>query len=177
MYFSGFPKGLYDINGDGNFKLVTELNSRVIISSKLTNDAFLYTKYDVVSGDNPEDVSQYHFGNPDYHWIILLTNGIRDRYTQWPMDPITYEQYITDKYEFPNDPHHYEIDKDSGIITAQGPADYSNKIQVSSDIAGATAVSNREYEDRLQDKYRQIKLLNSDLLIVFLKEYDRLMNT
>ena len=29
MYFSGFPKGLYDINGDGNFKLVTELNSRV----------------------------------------------------------------------------------------------------------------------------------------------------
>ena len=93
------------------------------------------------------------------------------------MDPITYEQYITDKNEFPNAPHHYEIDNDSGILTAQGPADYSNKIQVSSDIAGATAISNREYEDRLQDKYRQIKLLNQDLLIVFLKEYDRLMNT
>ena len=48
MYFSGFPKGLYDINGDGNFKLVTEINSRLVISSNLTNDVFLYTKYDVI---------------------------------------------------------------------------------------------------------------------------------
>ena len=81
--FFRISKGLYDINGDGNFKLVTEINSRLVISSNLTNDVFLYTKYDVMSGDNPEDVSQYHFSNPDYHWIILLTNDIRDRYTQW----------------------------------------------------------------------------------------------
>ena len=177
MYFNSFSKGFYDIKGDGTLKLVTDLNTRIRVSEKISESAYMYSKYNVISGDNPEDVSFYHFGSSHFHWIILLTNNITDRYTQWPMDPITYEQYITDKYEFPNDPHHYEIDKDSGILTAQGPADYSNKIQVSSDIAGATAISNREYEDRLQDKYRQIKLLNQDLLIVFLKEYDRLMNT
>ena len=72
------------------------------------------------------------------------------------MDPITYEKYLTDKYSNVNAVHHYEIDKTSGDTTAKGPADYSNKIEVSSDISGATEVSNLEYENRLQDKYRQI---------------------
>tara|TARA_Y100000996_G_C22506701_1_gene636706 strand:+ start:607 stop:1140 length:534 start_codon:yes stop_codon:yes gene_type:complete len=177
MYFSGFSKGYYDIKNDGNFKLVTEINTRIKVGADISDDVFMYTKFDVMSGDSPEDVSQYHFGSPNYHWIILLTNFIRDRYTEWPMDPITYEKYLTDKYSNVNAVHHYEIDKTSGDTTAKGPADYSNKIEVSSDISGATEVSNLEYENRLQDKYRQIKLLNSNLLLPFLKEYDRIMNS
>ena len=93
------------------------------------------------------------------------------------MDPITFEKYIVDKYESPNGIHHYEIEQSSGNTTPTGPADYSNKIQVSSDISGATTVSNREYEERLQDRYRQIKLLRRELLPEFLKEFDRIMGT
>ena len=163
MYFRSFRKGYYDIKNDGNFKLVTNIYTRIKISQK-------------ISGDNPEDVSFYHFGDAQYHWIILLTNNITDRYTQWPMDPITFEQYIVDKYEFPNGTHHHEIDQSSGSALAKGPADFSNKIEVSSDISGATAVTNREHEERLQDKFRQIKLLRSELLPVFLKEFNRVVS-
>ena len=177
MYFNSFSKGFYDIKGDGNLKLVTDLNTRIRVSEKISESAYMYSKYNVISGDNPEDVSFYHFGSSHFHWIILLTNNITDRYTQWPMDPITFEKYIVDKYESPNDIHHYEIEQSSGNTTPTGPADYSNKIQVSSDISGATTVSNREYEERLQDRYRQIKLLRRELLPIFLKEFDRIMGT
>ena len=176
MYFRSFRKGYYDIKNDGNFKLVTNINTRIKISQKISDSVYMYSKYDVISGDNPEDVSFYHFGDAQYHWIILLTNNITDRFTQWPMDPITFEQYIVDKYEFPNGTHHHEIDQSSGSALAKGPADFSNKIEVSSDISGATAVTNREHEERLQDKFRQIKLLRSELLPVFLKEFNRVVS-
>ena len=175
MYFSAFEKGEYDIKGDGNFKFVTDILTRVKVKAGVDDDAFIYDKYTVPSGDSPEDVSYFHFRDPQYHWVIMLTNRIQDRYYDWPMDPITFELFLEDKYPNPNGVHHYEIDKDSGVTTAQGPADYSHKIQVSSDIVGAVAVTNREYEEREQDKKRQIKLLNPNYLPVLLKEFDRIM--
>ena len=175
MYFNAFEKGIYDIKGDGNYKYVTDLLTRIKIKSGVDNDTFLYDKYTVPSGDTPEDVSYYHFKSSIYHWVILMTNNVTDRYTGWPMDQITFELYLEDKYQFPNATHHYEITKDSGVLKPQGPADYSHLIQVSSDITGATAITNREYEEREQDKRRQINLLNPNLLPAFLKEFDRLM--
>ena len=44
------------------------------------------------------------------------------------------------------------------------PSDYSHKVEVNSDEDNASSVSNREYEERIQDKKRQIQLLNKGLL-------------
>ncbi len=175
MFFSAFEVGLYDINGDGKYKYVTDLLTRIKVKAGIDDDAFMYDTYSVPSGDTPEDVAHYHFGSSSYHWVIMMTNNIQDRYYDWPMDPITFELFLEDKYSNPGGVHHYEITKDSGVTTPQGPADYSHKIQVSSDITGAVAISNREYEEREQDKKREIKLLNPNLLGAFLKEFDRLM--
>jgi hypothetical protein len=42
MYFSKFPTGNYDMKGDGNQKLVTDLMKRVKVRSKIINEASLY---------------------------------------------------------------------------------------------------------------------------------------
>ena len=84
-YFSYFSKGLYDLTGNGNDKLLTDLFTRIKIRDKAFNVATLYDKYDVVSGDKPEDVAYRHFGDAQYHWVILLTNNITDRYYGWPL--------------------------------------------------------------------------------------------
>ena len=53
--------------------------------------------------------------------------------------------------------------------------DYSHLVEVNSDTDNASTVSNREYEERLQDKYRSIKLLDRRYLNDFLEEFDNLI--
>jgi hypothetical protein len=49
------------------------------------------------------------------------------------------------------------------------------KIEVNSTTPNAVAVTNREYEERLQDEKRQIKLLNAAYLPILLEEFENLM--
>ena len=174
MYFSKFDKGFYDIKGDGNQKLVTDLMTRVKVREKILNESMLYDTYDVPNGEKPEDTSNKHFGSSQYHWVILLTNNITDRYYGWPLNEQDFEEYVVEKYDNPSAVHHYEITQSSGTQTSNGPFDYSHKIEVNSTEAGAEAVSNYEYERRLQDEKRNIKLLDPNYLPLFLEEFEKL---
>jgi hypothetical protein len=175
MYFRNFTKGMYDIKGDGNKKLVTDLMTRVKVREKILNEAMLYDTYDVPNGEKPEDTAFKHFGSAQYHWVILLTNDITDRFYGWPLSEQDFETYINDKYTNPDAVHHYEITQSSGPQTSNGPDDYSHKIEVNSTQVGAQAVSNREYEQRLQDEKRQIKLLDPNYLLTFIDEFQKLV--
>ena len=176
MYFSKFPQGNYDLAGNGNEKLVTDLMRRVKVRSKIVNEASLYDKYDVPSGEKPEDTAFKHFGDPELHWVILLTNNITDRYYDWPLSFQDFETFVRDKYANPDGIHHYEVTRSSGKTTGNGPDDYSHKIEVNSDATGAQSVSNREFEQRLQDKKRLIKLLNPSFLGLFIEEFEKLIS-
>jgi hypothetical protein len=174
MYFSFFPQGTYDLKGNGTETLVTDLMIRVKVRSKVMEESMLYDLYDVPEGETPEMTALKHFGNSQYHWIILLTNDVLDRYYDWPLTTFEFENYITEKYTNPDGVHHYEITQSSGKTTGEGPSDYSHKIIVNSTVAGATAVSNREYEQRIQDQKRQIKLLDTAYLPIFIEEFEKL---
>ena len=175
MYFRQFEKGFYDLKGDGKEKIVVDLMTRVKVREKIIDEASLYDKYDVPSGERPEDTSFKHFGSAQYHWIILLTNSITDVYYDWPMSDQDFETFIRDKYANPDAIHHYEVTQSSGKTAAQGPDDYSYLIEVNSDASGAQSVSNREYEQRLQDQKRSINLLNPSYLTTFLEEFSNLV--
>ena len=176
MYFSYFPKGTYDLKGDGKEKLVTNLMARVKIRSKVLDEVSLYDYYDVPEGETPEITARKHFGSQYYHWVILMTNNITDRYYDWPLSSYEFENYITQKYTNPDAAHHYEITQSSGKTTGEGPSDYSHKIEVNSTTPNAVEVSNREYEQRLQDQKRQIKLLDPAYLPILLEEFENLMS-
>ena len=175
MYFRQFEKGFYDLKGDGKDKLVVDLMTRVKVREKIIDEASLYDKYDVPSGERPEDTSFKHFGAAQYHWIILLTNSITDVYYDWPMSDQDFETFVRDKYANPDAIHHYEVSQSSGKTAAQGPDDYSYLIEVNSDASGAQSVSNREFEQRLQDQKRSINLLNPSYLTTFLEEFNNLV--
>ena len=176
MYFRQFTKGFYDLKNDGNEKLVTDLMTRVKVREKVIDEISLYDSYDVPSGERPEDTAFKHFGSAKYHWVILLTNNITDAYYDWPMSDQTFETFIRDKYSNPDAIHHYEVTTASGKTTGDGPDDYSHKIEVNSDASGAVSVSNREFEQRLQDQKRLIKLLNPSFLGLFIEEFEKLIS-
>tara|TARA_R100001463_G_scaffold7363_1_gene23206 strand:+ start:1303 stop:1833 length:531 start_codon:yes stop_codon:yes gene_type:complete len=170
MYFGNFRKIAYSLDKK-YFKSVTDIMSRVKIRDGILDNITLYNKYDVKSGETPENIAFKHFGNPELHWVILLTNNIQDRYYDWPMSESDFELFIKDKYAEPGGIHHYEITQSSGKQSGNGPDDYSHKIEVNSTVAGATSVSNREYEQREQDKKRLIKLLDNKFVDSFIEEF------
>ena len=175
MYFRKLEKGFYDLKGDGNPKIVTDLMVRVKVREKVINEMSLYDKYDVPSGERPEDTAFKHFGSAELHWVVLMTNNITDAYYDWPMSEQNFETFLQDKYTNPDAIHHYETTQSSGKTKANGPDDYSYLVEVSSDAAGAQSVSNREYEQRLQDEKRQINLLNPSYLNTFIEEFNKLV--
>jgi hypothetical protein len=163
------------MKGDKVRKLLPDILRRVKLRSVIKSGGMLFDKYDVKEGEKPEDVAFKWFGDAELHWVILMTNNVTDRYYDWPMNQAQFAEYLDDKYSNPDAIHHYEVTKDSGRTTGQGPSDYSHLVEVNSDTDNASSISNREYEEREQDKKRQIQLLNKSLLGDFVSEFDRLI--
>ena len=176
-YFSRFPMMIYDVKGNDNYKLLPDILRRVKQRAGIKAGQFIFDSYDVMNGEKPEDIAFKWFGDAQLHWIILMTNNITDRYYQWPMTQPLFAEFLTDKYGAGNEDsaHHYEVTQDSGRTSGQGPNDYSHKVEVNSDTDNATTITNREYEERQQDKYRSIRLLNQRYVSDFISEFDNLI--
>ena len=166
---------VYDVKNNGNYKLLPDILRRVKQRNSIASGQFIFDTYDVKNGEKPEDIAYKWFGDAQLHWVILMTNDVTDRYYQWPMNDAQFEEFIADKYSNPDGIHHYEVTKDSGRTTGQGPNDYSHLVEVNSDTDNAISISNREYEERVQDKNRSIRLLNQRFLSDFLEEFDKLI--
>jgi hypothetical protein len=174
-YFNRFPLMIYDMKNDGNYKLLPDILKRVKQRNAIKDGQFIFDTYDVVNGESPEDVAYKWFGDAQLHWVILMTNNVLDRYYDWPMNSVQLQEFLEDKYDNPDGTHHYELDQSSGRTKGEGPADYSHKVEVNSDTVNASSISNREYEEREQDKKRSIKLLNQRFLTSFIDEFDKLI--
>ena len=166
---------VYDVKNNGNYKLLPDILRRVKQRNAIASGQFIFDTYDVKNGEKPEDIAYKWFGDAQLHWVILMTNDVTDRYYQWPMNDAQFEEFIADKYSNPDGIHHYEVTKDSGRTTGQGPNDYSHLVEVNSDTDNAISISNREYEERIQDKNRSIRLLNQRFLSDFIEEFDKLI--
>ena len=173
-YFDKFPLMAYDMAADGKYKLLPNILRRVKLRAGVRSGSFLFDNYDVKDGERPEDIAFKWFGDAEYHWIILMTNNITDRYYQWPLSQPQFAEHLTDKYGAGSEDavHHYEITQTSGPTTSR---DYSHMVEVNSDADNPTIISNRDYEQRKQDEYRQIRLLDKRYLDTFVEEFDNLI--
>jgi len=176
-YFSRFPMMTYDVAGNKDYKLLPDILRRVKLRSGLRSSSFMFEKYDVKDGEKPEDVAFKWFGDPEYHWVILMTNNVTDRYYQWPLSQPQFAEHLTDKYGAGSEDavHHYEKTTDSGPTSSNGPNDYSHLVECNEDDENPAIISNRQYEQRKQDGYRQINLLDRRYLNAFVSEFENLI--
>ncbi len=176
-YFSNFPLMAYDVAGNENYKLLPNILRRVKLRTGIRSGSFLFDSYDVVDGERPEDVAFKYYGDPELHWVILMTNNVTDRYYQWPLTQPQFQEHLTDKYGAGNEDavHHYENTQASGPTSSSGPNDFSHKVEVNSDDGDPDIITNRQYEQRKQDEYRSIKLLDKKFLDAFVDEFTSLI--
>lgn len=155
MYFSMFPQTYYSFDGV-NASLITNFLARVSVSQETLNNVTLYDPYMVSEGETPESVADKVYGNPFLHWVILLTNNIVNPFYDWCMAQDVLIEYCQSKYDDIYGVHHWE--NPAGLI-------------VDSNTPSAYPVSNFDYENKLNESRRIIKILNADLVQEFIKEF------
>lgn len=127
-FFDKFPVIPYDINGKdvANYELATNIFFRFKIIKSVLDDITAYYEYVIQDGDTPEILAEKIYGDSEAHWIILLANNIVDAQHDWPLDYVSFNQYILKKYDLislaKTQTHHYEkviqrTESQSGITT------------------------------------------------------------
>ena len=65
--------------------------------------------------------------DPNLDWLVLLSNNIINYESEWPMDQVTHNNYVLNKYgsyEIMYDVHHYETreiqDGNGNVILEKG---------------------------------------------------------
>ena len=165
-YFKPFPKLFYPT---GKTKtVVPDIFRRVHMDKFFANRTNL-TGYFISDGQTPELVSQDVYGSTQYHWIVVLSNDIIDVQREWPKSQEELTLYVKDKYGANNssDIHHYVLTADKSIVVDWDAAKASDGTY--------TALTNLQYEEEVNDKKRQIKVLNPLFLSAVSKQFNRLM--
>jgi hypothetical protein len=162
MYFKNFQKIYYDynINGEKELKVVTDITKNVRFRKEVLSNISAYDYYDIKDGETPEIIAEKIYGNPEYHWIIMLANDKYDYLSDFPLDTHKLEKFITDKYDDKvYGIHHYENGK--GLV-------------VDSSYPGAVSVSNYDYEIRINESKRKIKIVSKDIINLILTNLSNL---
>lgn len=169
-HFQYLPKVTYDVIGDGTDQTFTHILKRVGLSLKSRNVVLTYDFYDIRTGQTPEEIALNYYGSSNLYWLLFLANDIKDIYHDWPMSESQFESYLYDKYGSDiGSVHHYEIYQESG--------DTSVTIDIGEDntfYPSATPITNYEYENRLQDEKRKIRLIRPSFVERIIGEMEEL---
>ena len=101
MYFKEFPKFLYDFkqpDGTTEFSMVRDITRNVRFRKEILENLTLYDEYDIVDGESPEIIAEKVYGNPKYHWVIMLANQKYDWVTDFPRDETTFERFVIQEF-------------------------------------------------------------------------------
>lgn len=174
-----------------DYSRVKNLFKRGKLREDIFGDLSFFTKYKIVGDERPDNVAYKIYNDETLDWLILIANNITNVYTEWPLSQQTYYNFLINKYgseETLNNVHHYEC---TGVQNSLGATIVKEGLIVSQNysvsyfdsVLGVTvtqnritrAVTNLEYEDRIQENKRNIFLLKPLYINVVLNDMEQLM--
>jgi hypothetical protein len=167
-YFSKFPDILYPfvINGKKTLISIKDIALNVRIRTAVLSNVSFYDTYDILDGETPEKISEKLYGDPSYHWVIMLANNRYDMYSDFPLSSSALEEYVEKKYgeDNVNAPHtlwgEYHFEDENGNIV-DGPATALVKL-----------ITNYDFEFAENEKKRRIKVLSPSIISRLVSELE-----
>lgn len=181
QYFATLPKIVY-IDKDRVSRVFTNIMARANIVGSLLNNPLVFYTYDIQDEDTPEIVAYKYYGDSYRYWILLYCNEMVDPQWDWPLSSREFEVYMADKYQEFNPystVHHYEkiitkydentltttenvvnIDESTYNSMSEGTHSYNLPTGTVTVTTTKKAVSYYEYELKLNESKRNIKILN-----------------
>jgi hypothetical protein len=163
MYFKNFPEFIYDfvVGSSNKTSLVKDITRNIRFRRDVLANITVYDEYDIVDGETPEIIAEKIYGDPQYHWIIMLANDRYDYIEDFPLAEYQLVKVIASKYPgTQNSIHHY--------VNAKG-------FIVNSNATGAVSVSNAQDERNKNEAKRRIKIVSSNIINTILKDYKDLV--
>ena len=197
-YFREFPNINYvsllpDRNKNEERILVKNIFKRAKLRSDIKFGITMFERYQVEENMRPEAIANRIYQDPELDWVILLVNNITNVRDQWPLSNNDLYNYMLDKYGQTGltDAHHYETVelKDSdGRIMLQGGlvVDDEFKFRYSvrksngdltdpNNINPVQVITNLAYEQRENDKKRQIRILKPAYIAALVNDLRNVM--
>ena len=170
MYFSNIPNIYYtfDVNGVQQLKILKDITINVRFLSENLQNLTVYDEYDIVDGETIEMIADKVYGNPLYHWVIMLANGKIDYREDFP---VTYDVLLKNVASIYGESnvygvHHHE---NSTAFNTDG-----HTYIVDSSFPSASEITNFQYEERLNESKRRIKLISKSVLESVVKQYSQM---
>ena len=186
-----YPNTTKDGKNISDYSEVKNLFKRGKLREDIFGNLAFFTKYQIIGDERPDNVAYKRYDDETLDWLVLIANNIVNIQTEWPMTQYSYHEFLLDKYgseEALSDIHHYEtikVENSSGAtIVPEGLTvtqnysvehyDYSSNTLISATNI-TTAITNKVYEDRIQDAKRNIFLLKPDYINVVLNDMKSMM--
>ena len=170
-FFRKFPLVTY------NNVRVRDMTRRVAIIKNTLNDPLLNLPYTIREGEKPEDVAFGYYGSVDFTWLVLLSNGMMDPYTDWPMDTDLFHRYFIDKYTEVSGETDWDViawgqnqEINENLVFYYKEDDYGKIIQIGPESYGAVLDAQQagwqpmriyDYEHDLNEAKRNIQLVDT----------------
>lgn len=162
-YFKRFPF-ITDYKIQGKKYTGQDVTRRTAFLSEVKENPNAYQDYEIRDGESPHMIADRAYDNPDYYWIILLFNDRHDEIEDWPLDQLSLDSYIKRKYDDPNGIHHWEAISTGAWVCLQHP-EYDR-----------IPITNSEWEMRLNEEKRKIKIPLPAYVLSIVNEHNRLIN-
>ena len=165
---------------------------RVTLREDIFQGLTFFTKYSIKGDDRPDNVANKVYENPSLDWLILLANNITHIPTEWPMSQYDFDKFMLEKYDnydtLYNGVHHHEtieVKNSNGVIIVRAGLEvnsdftqtyydyYDAEMKTKSNIT--RPVTNYEYEEKLENKKREIFVLKQEYLTVIIDDIEDLM--
>lgn len=101
MYFKDFPSFLYDFKyEDGSIRteVVKDVTRNIRVKKDILSNISVYDTYFLTDGDTPEIIAEKYYGNPEYHWIVMLANEKFDWLNDFPLTETEITKHISHVY-------------------------------------------------------------------------------
>jgi hypothetical protein len=164
----------------GEYNRAKNLFTRAKIRDDIFQDLSNFTKYSIVGDERPDNVSYAYYGDATYDWLVLLANNIVDVYSEWPMTQQSFDTFLINKYgtyDEIDSVHHYEsveVTNSRGIKILDAGLNVPSNFSVTYFDSGigtevtktsiTREITNRVFEDKLEDKKRNVYLLKKEYL-------------
>jgi hypothetical protein len=178
-YFANFPYTTFEFNGiDSVVKNVLE-RARFITEYAPYTD--LFQVYEISNGETVQSIANDYYGSATYHWVIMIFNEIHDLENEWPRDNYQLDIYCTNKYGSAKDSVMSWIDPNGNVV---GEVKTFVLGQIWTPPANPGTLGNTyylpmtfvEYEEKLNEAKRIIKIMRPELLGDFVKQFHDKLN-
>jgi len=182
-----YPSLANDRNSAYDYQVVKNIFKRAVLRDDVFDEITAFTKYSVQGDERPDQVAYQFYNDSGLDWVVLSTNNIIHVRDEWPMGNQDFLTYLNAKYtdaELSNI-HHYETkiirDSSGTLIQPEGktvPAGYTVNFLdngVLRSESSLTSFSFLEHETNLNDDKRNINILRTEYLGLFLENYADIM--